>query len=303
MRHIYANFQLAGYRGEELKKFMDQASYSYTQNGFDVAMAKMKEESEPAWEWLMKIPVSAWARYAMDVNCKTDLVVNNLSEVFNRMILDIRGKPVQTMFDNIRKKLMVRNEEKRSGAEKARWEITPTYTEKIEENKRWSRLCRAKKAVEGLWEVSSSVDMQYAVNILDKTCGCRRWDMTGIPCSHAISAIYKSYQHPEDFVHDFFKKDMYKEAYAPVIQPVPGQDQWTKTDTADIDPPVFSASLGRKQTKRRKGQFEVPAPPQTSRMGTITCSNCGLLGHRYTNCGTRLKPSLQSRKNKHQVLY
>ena len=115
---------------------MDEASYSYTHNGFEVAMEKMKDESEAAWDWLMKIPVSTWARYAMDENCKTDLVVNNLSEVFNRMILDVRGKPVQTMFDGIRKKLMARNDEKRTGAERARWEITPTYSEILEENKK-----------------------------------------------------------------------------------------------------------------------------------------------------------------------
>ena len=35
---IYQNFQTAGFRGEELKKYMDQASYSYTEHGFDQAM-------------------------------------------------------------------------------------------------------------------------------------------------------------------------------------------------------------------------------------------------------------------------
>jgi hypothetical protein len=77
---------------------MDQASYSYTKHGFDKAMALMQEESEEAHKWMSNIPVECWARHAMDTNCKTDLVVNNLSEVFNRMILDIRGKPVRTMF-------------------------------------------------------------------------------------------------------------------------------------------------------------------------------------------------------------
>jgi hypothetical protein len=90
-------------------------------------MANMKEECLEAWEWLMKIPVATWARYAMDYNCKTDLVVNNLSEVFKRMILDVRGKPVRTMFDGIRKKLMVRNDDKRTGAAKVRWVICPTH--------------------------------------------------------------------------------------------------------------------------------------------------------------------------------
>ena len=41
-------------------------------------------------------------------------MVNNLGEVFNRIILDLRGKLVKIMFDDIRKKLMTRNEGKRT---------------------------------------------------------------------------------------------------------------------------------------------------------------------------------------------
>ena len=63
--------------------------------------------------------------------------------------------------------------------------------------------------------------------------------MTGIPCSHAISNIYKYKKHPEDFVHDVFKKPMYWETYKPIIYPVPGEDLWARTNTPDIDPPVF----------------------------------------------------------------
>jgi hypothetical protein len=58
---------------------MDNAAYSYTKDGFDEAMEEMKKQSEEAWKWLRKIPVEACARFAMDTNCQTDLVVNNLS--------------------------------------------------------------------------------------------------------------------------------------------------------------------------------------------------------------------------------
>jgi hypothetical protein len=93
----------------------------------------------------------------MDNNCKTDLVVNNLSEVFNRMILDVRGKPMMTMFEGIRSKLMVRHEGKRSGAASARWDITPTYCEILEENKKYSRNYKSMKSVGNLWQVSRGV--------------------------------------------------------------------------------------------------------------------------------------------------
>ena len=63
---------------------MDEASYSYTEHGYNVAMDELKREREAAWAWLSKIPKHTWARHAMDTNCKTDLVVNNLSEGFNK---------------------------------------------------------------------------------------------------------------------------------------------------------------------------------------------------------------------------
>nr|XP_045087302.1 60S ribosomal protein L22-like [Aegilops tauschii subsp. strangulata] len=75
---------------------------------------------------------------------------------------------------------------------------------------------------------------------------------------------------------------------------------WPRTDSLDIEPPVFKEHKGSAQTKRRKGQFEKPAPKDTSRMASITCSNCNKVGHRYTNCQDALKPALAMRNNKHQ---
>ncbi|KAM0829400.1 hypothetical protein ACQ4PT_066876 [Festuca glaucescens] len=300
LRHIYANFQSAGFRGPELKKYMDAASYSYTKNGFDLAMEALKADCEEAYNWLVQIPAEAWARYLFDSNCKTDLVVNNISEVFNRMILNVRNKPIRTMLEGIRNKLMVKYSGTRDKAERARWEITPFYAEKLEEAKRWSRECSAKLAEEGLWQVTSGSGRVVAVDLRAKTCGCRKWDLTGVPCSHAVAAILKLSQHPEDYVHDFFKKPMYKKAFSYTVYPVPGPEDWTRTDTPDIDPPVFRDKPGRKQTVRRKGKFEVPAPRDSSRMASITCSNCKLVGHRYTNCTQPLRPGLQSRKDNHQ---
>ena len=279
LRHIYANFQAAGFRGAELKKHMFNASYSYTKGGFDTAMAALKNDCEEAYEWLVKIPPETWARHLFDTNCKTDLTVNNLSEVFNKMILDVRNKPIRTMLEGIRNKLMVKYSGTRAKAQRTRWEITPTYTQAVAESKKWSRDCTARNCDVGLWQVTSASRV-LAVNLVERTCTCRKWDVTGIPCNHAVAAIIKVEQQIEDYVHDFFKKPLYQETFKHVIYPVPGPEDWTRTDATDIDPPVFRDKPGRKQTKRRRGQFEPPAPRDTSRMASITCSNCGLVGHR-----------------------
>ena len=185
---------------------MDAASYSYTKNGFDLAMEALKADCEEAYKWLVQIPPETWARHLFDTNCKTDLVVNNISEVFNRMILDVRNKPIWTMLEGIRNKLMVKYSGTRVKLESSRWEITPFYTEKLEEAKKWSRVCSAKNAEVGLWQVTSRSGRIVAVDLRTKTCGCRKWDVTGIPCNHAVAAITKLKHHAEDYVHDFFKK-------------------------------------------------------------------------------------------------
>ena len=281
---------------------MDSSSYSYTKHGFDVAMANLKNECEDAWRWLSGIPVHTWARHEMDTNCKTDLVVNNISEVFNKYILDVRNKPIVTMINGIKDKLLVRFDGKRESAATSRWEIAPTYAEQLEMSKKYQRDCKAIRAGPNLWQVSSG-PKTYAVNLEEHTCGCRKWDMSGLPCNHGCSAIYKAKMQPEDFVSPFLRKAMYLEAYKPIVYPVPGEDAWVKSGKPDIEPPVFHKEdqSGRKEEKRKKGRFEVPKPKDTSRMATIRCGNCRLMGHRFTNCGQPLRPDLQLRKNRSMV--
>lgn len=197
---------------------------------------------------------------------------------------------------------MVRNHGKRVGGQSARWEITPHFTEQLELAKTYSRPCTPRISGNDLWEVTNGKgDQIHAVDLVARTCGCRRWDVTGLPCNHACSAIIKAKQKPEDYVSSFFKKTMYIEAFKPMIFPVPGQHDWTKTNTPDIVPPDFKISKGRNQEKRRKGKFEKPKAKDTSRMGTITYSNCNLQGHRYTSCTKDLRADLLARKNKHVV--
>lgn len=303
LRHIYANFQIAGFRGEDLKKLVDAAAYAYSHSVHVVAMDMLKVLNLDAWTWLTKIPTKHWARHAMDTTCKTDLIVNNISEIFNSYILDQRDKPIVTMMDQIRTKLMAKFADNRDGVVVAHWEITPHYVEQLETEKRFSRWCTPVNAGNDIWQVeitSNGKREVHSVNLHNKTCGCRKWDLTGVPCKHAISVIYKAKQYPEDFVSDFFKKPMYALAYKEMIYPVPGQHDWVKTDTIDIEPPIFHSKPGRKKKKRRPSAGE--GPDGTRRMTTITCSNCNLKGHRYTTCTVPLKPHLAIRKVGHKVI-
>jgi hypothetical protein len=135
-------------------------------------MEDLKNGSELAYNWTSTIPPSAWARHAFDTNYKTNLVVNNISEVFNKMILDVRSKPIRTTIDGIRSKLMVKYSGIRRNTRNILWEITPHYSEKLEESKKYSRKCVARNADLGLFQVISGSRV-HAVNLTSRTCGCK----------------------------------------------------------------------------------------------------------------------------------
>ncbi|KAL0392953.1 UNVERIFIED_CONTAM: hypothetical protein Sradi_2518100 [Sesamum radiatum] len=66
-KHLFANFK-QHFSGMPLKKYFWQACRSYNEQGFNSAMKKIQEFKPAAAEWLMKIDVSMWARYAFPVD-------------------------------------------------------------------------------------------------------------------------------------------------------------------------------------------------------------------------------------------
>ena len=78
-------------------------------------MDELKKLCPKAYEYLDNVDPSMWSRSYFTDHSKSDLLVNNLSESFNSYILDARDKPIVTMIEKIRRKLMRRFQLKRKG--------------------------------------------------------------------------------------------------------------------------------------------------------------------------------------------
>ena len=79
-----------------------------------------------------------------------------------------------------------------------------------------------------LYKVGSQYE-RHVVDLVKKTCNCRSWDLNGIPCKHAITAIYTNIEIPEDYTHLCYFKETYIEIYKEVLPPMPGQSEWAET--------------------------------------------------------------------------
>ncbi|KAH7840675.1 hypothetical protein Vadar_020101 [Vaccinium darrowii] len=123
------------------------------------------------------------------------------------------------------------------GIEKYTSTICPKIEEKLEVNK--ARDCFAHFAGEFKFEVDCH-DQTYMVDLKAMTCGCRMWDLIGIPCMHAVSAITLNKQKPDEYIHPCYTRDTYLNVYKYMINPIPGKHDWVETSTDPIQPPVMS---------------------------------------------------------------
>jgi len=93
--------------------------------------------------------------------------------------------------------------------------------------------------------------------------------MIGIPCAHAISAIWADSAEPIDYISDWYTVDMLRKAYDPIVYPMPGEEQLTKTNNEHIDPPVVRIQLGRPQVVRLEDQMSPRINTEWGRVGLL----------------------------------
>jgi len=110
------------------------------------------------------------------------------------------------------------------------------------------------------------------------------WD----PICTSHSAITFHGHKPEDYVDLCYSIEMYKKAYAPIIYPMPSEEQWVKTAHDVLDPLRSRSMLGRPRKARVKGHVESRVPQNPYRMRKFglkgRCGLCKLVRHNSRTC-------------------
>ncbi|XP_058786712.1 uncharacterized protein LOC131661258 [Vicia villosa] len=125
----------------------------------------------------------------------------------------------------------------------------------------------------------------YVVNLAEKTCACRKWDLSGIPCAHAIVCIWYNGLVVENYVSSYYRKSQCLATYAHIVLPSNGPRLWPVTNTEHIHPPVMRQAPGRPKKLRNKSNDE----PKNSgvlprQLKTVKCTHYGKYGHNSRTC-------------------
>nr|KAJ0212532.1 hypothetical protein LSAT_V11C400171720 [Lactuca sativa] len=272
LRHIYENMRKV-WKTMENNEHLWNCAKATTIHEFETLMREFRSYDVEAYEWLMKIHPHHWARSHF-----SDMLLNNLCEVFNSKLIKGRDKPIITCLEFIREYLMKRVCNVMKVINKCTGPLTPTGERLLQANissasqytARWNGV--SKYQVKGPWHD------QHVVDIGQMTCSCRKWELTGMPCKHAIATI-----------NEMEDNETWKSMYSFTVDPIKGRSMWPKSDCpTTLTPPPHHKHPGR--PKKKRSQKENPQQGQcesqklTRKFVSVTCSKCKNKGHNARTC-------------------
>ncbi|XP_040361818.1 uncharacterized protein LOC121049219 [Rosa chinensis] len=204
VRHMYNNFK-AKHLGEGLKQLVWDAARSSTKVWFKRHMDEMQQLDPQAWQWFQDKNPAQWSRAYFREDGRCDILLNNLCESFNAAIIPARDKPILTMLEKIRMDLMVTMANRRVAVQGWK-DMVGSRIKKIMDKVAERTSCyRAWSSGEFEFQITGGGDngSKHAVDLRLHTCTCRRWQLSGIPCGHAICAIRSKKAEPALFCDDY----------------------------------------------------------------------------------------------------
>lgn len=217
--------------------------------------------------------------------------------------------PIIDMLTEIHDMLMTRVHQKRDWMDKKDCIIVPTCKKMLD------RAVKESVGYKVLWDGKESYTVKgrgssVCVSLKNRTCSCRVWDLTGVPCSHAVSAIQESRQNPIEYVARWYTKETYLRTYSYTLEPIKGEDFWDDVEGEVVLPPVIVKQLrGRpKKLRRREGWEGSTSSGKKVRMVStgrvMHCGICREKGHNRGVCPNKpanyQPPQPKKRKNREE---
>ncbi|XP_024011410.1 uncharacterized protein LOC112086671 [Eutrema salsugineum] len=231
--------------------------------------------------------------------------LNNFSESYNNAIEKARAMPVVQSLETMRRQAMLRIELRRRKTRKHQGRHSLKVGLVLAEEDKEVKNCRSLSGRDRVFEVREA-GQNYTVNMKEKTCICRRWDLTGIPCRHALRVVFdKKTFKKEDLISDWYLTTKWQDQYTDSIEPVNGMKFWKDSGEPTIKAPPREITKGRKRkpAKRLKSITESPTKgKKVSNHGrTIHCYRCSMPGHNSSKCpnaGVPFKPRKPKKSKK-----
>lgn len=263
----------------EMVEYLRAAAYAYREAEFRSAVESIRKFSGDAADWVLDNKPELWSN-AFFKGLRYDTMSSNAAEAFNAWITKAARKEptVVQIVDLVRCKLMDTIYMRRESANSWTEILTPSMNEKLQQESVGAAALEVICSAGSVFEVNSAGGggETHTVNLVSWECSCRKWQVTGLPCVHALVVIGRTGGCVYDYCSKFFKTECHRLIYSLSINPIP--DVYRNSAALGLVP--FSPRSGR-----LPGRPKVkPAELQKINKRLIRCSRCQEFGHNRVTC-------------------
>ncbi|KAL4592504.1 hypothetical protein LXL04_005502 [Taraxacum kok-saghyz] len=285
VRHIYQNMRRE-WKATEYKDFLWKCAKATIIPEFEAIMNDLSIFDKEAYKWLLKIALHHWARSHFS---------GPLTPTGNRLL-------------EANSSLASQYRATWNGGQKYQVEGFQNDQHVVDMGKgcysgQPDRLDLILTKFYGNIATKSTYGIRYGVHLWTNSYGIRygvhlwKWELTGIPCKHAIATLYEMAKYGEHvgelytYVHKVYWLDTWKEMYS---------FMWPKSDCPiTLLPPPHHITPCRpkkkrkitadekSQRKREKSQGESSSYSLSMNFLKITCGKCKKTGHNARTCTDR----------------
>ncbi|KAG7567381.1 Zinc finger SWIM-type [Arabidopsis thaliana x Arabidopsis arenosa] len=278
--HLKRNI-IAIFKNEALGSLVSSAARAYRLCDFNKIFAEIRAMNGPCADYLTGIGFEHWTRSHF-VGERYNVMTSNIAETLNNVLTMARDYPVISILESWRTTLVTWFALRREAARMEENILPPKVNDMVIENFEKGAGFGVLKIGDGLYEVRDMVDCGYAVNLWERTCTCRQFQLLTIPCSHAIAAAIREGIRVDTMVGVHHTVPQLRSAYKELIMPVPDMATLAPSPNdiggGKLAPPYVRRPPGRPRKRRlfSRGEFK--------RTSGKRCTRCRSLGHNRATC-------------------
>ncbi|XP_013658424.2 uncharacterized protein LOC106363180 [Brassica napus] len=244
--HLYKNI-LGRYKGKDVFRLVKKAARCFRMSDFDMIFEEIEALNPDLHGYLERADVRLWTRVYFPGE-RYNLMTTNIAESMNRALSHARGL-------NIGRVSASRD-----------WTV-----QRIDDHHTEVKYGAAGESLN-------------VVNLVERKCTCRRFDVEKIPCVHAIAAAEERNVSRISLCSPYYKSTYLASAYAESVMPVDSALP-VPDNVANVQcfPPFICQQPGRPKKNSMKSALEVALANKRPRKEHI-CSRCSQSGHNARTC-------------------
>ncbi|KAJ7980479.1 Protein FAR1-RELATED SEQUENCE like [Quillaja saponaria] len=282
LRHLAdkLNRDLKGQFSHEARRFMINdfysAAYAPKLEDFQRSVENIKGISPEAYDWVTQTEPEHWAN-AFFGGARYNHLTSNFGQTFYSWVSEAHELPITQMVDVLRGKMMESIYTRKVDSNQWTTKLTPSMEEKLQKETSIAVSLQVVLLQGSTFEVRG--ESAEIVDIDHWDCSCKGWQITGLPCSHAVAVCDCIGRSPYDYCSRYFTVENYRLTYGESIYPVPNVDRPIQIESAQpviVTPPPTKRPPGRPKMKQVESIDIIKRQLQ--------CSKCKGLGHNKKTC-------------------